>query len=133
MKLTWADDMYDMAVDSLREHHLVRDSLVEAAYAVDRLPDSDYVARFGRTKAELQQYIDEWGEFRPSRRLPVQDLELVRACFLETLDFFSDAGYEMRTGWVKEEAAQVLSAFLKDRKHITITRQWAQVPPVGLP
>ncbi len=124
MNLTWSGEEYELTVESAREHQLVRDSAVEAAYIVDGLPDAECAARFGRPKAEMQRFIDEWGAFRPSRRLPVQDLEFVRHCFLETLDFFSDAEYELRTGWPKQDASRVLSALLKDRRRITISRQW---------
>jgi len=124
MNLTWSGSEYTMALASAREHHLVRNAVVEAAYVVDGLPDAECTARLGRTKAEIQQFIDGWSEFQPSRRLSVPELEFVRACFLETLDFFSEADYRLRTDWTKQEAGAVLSALLEDRRRITISRQW---------
>ncbi|MFR9797592.1 hypothetical protein ACL02U_17040 [Streptomyces sp. MS06] len=124
MKLDWTDGGYAMELASPREHHLVRDSLVESAHLVDGLPDAECVARLGRTKTELQGAVDGWAEFRPRRRLSVAELELVRSCFQETLDFFSDAEYEMRTGWTREDSAQVLGSLMRDRRRITIDRQW---------
>jgi hypothetical protein len=124
MNLNWSAGEYEMMLKSPREHQLVRDTIVEGAYIVEGLPDVECVARLGRTKAEVQVFIDGWREFRSPRNLPVLDLELIKSCFSETLSFFSDAEYQLRTGWTKEEAGGVFSDLLEDRKRITINRQW---------
>lgn len=51
---------YEMALKSLREHHLMLDTLIEGAYIVNGLPGSECIARFGRTKTEIQRLIDGW-------------------------------------------------------------------------
>ncbi len=124
MNLTWSGEAYELALASPREHHLVRDSVVEAAYIVDGLPDTESIARLGRAKEQIHRFAGEWIEFRPARTLSVPDLEFVRLCFLETLDFFSEAEYRLRTGWERQDAERVLAALLEDRKRITISRQW---------
>jgi hypothetical protein len=124
MNLTWADDRYQMAIDSAREHHLVRDSLVESAYIVDGLPDHECRARLGCSKAELQEEINSWRQFEPLRVISVPDLETIKSCFFETLDFFSESDYRMRTGWAKEESRLVFERILADRRAITISRVW---------
>jgi len=124
MNLKWSVGEYGMVLNSRREYHLVRDVIVEAMYVVDGLPDIDCVARLGRTKEEVQLFVDGWGEFTPCRKLVVPDLELIKSCFLETLEFFSDGEYKLRTGWEKGEAGAVFLALMEDRKRITISRQW---------
>jgi hypothetical protein len=124
MNLTWAADRYQMAIGSAREHHLVRDSLVESAYIVDGLPDQECRARLGCSKAELQEAINSWGQFEPLRVISVPDLETIKSCFFETLDFFSETDYRMRTGWAKEESRLVFGRILADRRAITISRLW---------
>lgn len=124
MNLTWAEDGYRMTIDSAREHHLVRDSLVESAYIVDGLPDRECRARLGCSKAELQEEIDSWGQFEPLRAISVPDLEIIKSCFFETLDFFSESDYRLRTGWKKEESRLVFGRILADRRAITIKRLW---------
>ncbi|MFJ5534658.1 hypothetical protein [Streptomyces sp. NPDC093261] len=129
MNLNWTGEEYEMLLASPREHHLVRDAIVEAVYVVGELPDVDCVARLGRTKTEVYDFLENWGEFLGSRNLSVPDLELIRSCFAETLDFFSDTEYQMRTGWTKEESSTVFAGLLADRKRITIERQWGEVVP----
>jgi hypothetical protein len=124
VNLAWASDGYRLAIDSSREHHLVRDSLVESAYIVDGLPDRECRARLGCSKAELQEAIDSWGQFEPLRAVSVSDLETIKSCFFETLDFFSESDYRIRTGWAKEESRLVLGKILADRRAITISRLW---------
>lgn len=124
MNLTWSGEAYELSLESAREHHLVRDSVIEAGYTVHALPDAESVARFGRDKDQMRRFAEDWTEFRPSRTLSVPDLEFVRRCFLEALDFFSDAEYRIRTGWEKQEAERVLSDLLRERKRITVSRQW---------
>jgi hypothetical protein len=124
VNLTWSVDGYHMAIDSAREHHLVRDSLIESAYIVDGLTDDECRARLGCSKAELQDAINSWGQFEPLRVISVQDLETIKACFFETLDFFSESDYSMRTGWAKEESRLVFEGILADRRAITIRRVW---------
>jgi len=124
MNLTWSGGAYELALESRREHFLVRNNVIEADYTVHALPDAENIARFGRDKEQIQRFIDDWTEFQPSRTLSVPDLEFVRLCFLEALDFFSDAEYRIRTDWEKQDAQRVLSGLLKDRKRITISRQW---------
>ncbi|MFE6888017.1 hypothetical protein [Streptomyces sp. NPDC057694] len=113
-----------MLLASPREHQLIRDTIVEADYVVGGLPDADWVARLGRTKAEVEDFLRGWGEFLPSRNLSVADLELIRSCFAETLEFFSDAEYQMRMNWAKGESSVVFTGLLDDRRRITINRQW---------
>jgi hypothetical protein len=124
MNLTWAADGYRMTIDSAREHHLVRDSLVETAYIVDGLPDSECRARLGCSKAELQDAVNSWGQFEPLRVVSVPELETIKSCFFETLDFFSESDYRMRTGWAKEESRLIFERILADRRAITISRAW---------
>jgi hypothetical protein len=124
VNLTWAVDEYHMAIDSAREHHLVRDSLVESAYIVDGLPDHECRSRLGCSKVELQEAINSWGQFQSSRVISVSELETIKSCFFETLDFFSESDYRMRTGWAKEESRLVFEKILADRRVITIKRVW---------
>lgn len=124
MNLKWSGIGYEFLLSTPHEHHLVRDSLIESLYIVARLPDVDCVARFGRTRVEVQDFIDEWNEYVAHRRLSVSDMELVNSCLREALDFFSDDEYRMRTGWSKSDARIVYLSFLGDRKKITIDRQW---------
>ena len=124
MNLTWAEDGYRMAIDSAREHHLVRDSLVESAYIVDGLPERECQARLGCSKAALQEAIDSWRQFESLRAISVPDLETIKSCFFETLDFFSESDYRMRTGWAKEESKLVFGKILDDRRIITASRLW---------
>ena len=125
MNLTWVADGYQMITDSAREHHLVRDSLVESAYIVDGLPDSECRARLGCSKAELQEAINSWGQFEPQRFVSVPDLETIKSCFFETLDFFSESDYGMRIGWAKDESRLIFERILADRRQITVSRGWA--------
>jgi hypothetical protein len=124
MNLTWAADGYQMTIDSAREQHLVRDSLVESAYIVDGLPDHECRARLGCSKAELQEAINSWRQSEPLLAISVPDLETIKSCFFETLDFFSESDYRMRTGWAKEESRLVFARILADRRAITISRVW---------
>lgn len=61
VNLTWAADGYHMAIDSTREHHLVRDSLVESAYIVDGLPDDECPARLGCSKVSYRRQLTHGG------------------------------------------------------------------------
>ncbi|MDV9171991.1 hypothetical protein R6V09_17955 [Streptomyces sp. W16] len=124
MNLNWSGEEYEMLLASPREHQLIRDAIVEAGYVVGGLPEADWVARLGRTKAEVEDFLKGWGEFLPSRNLSVADLELIRSCFAETLEFFSDAEYQMRMNWTKRESSVALAGLLDDRRKITIDRQW---------
>ena len=94
------------------------------AYVVYELADTENVARFGRDKGQTRRFIGGWSEFEPSRTLSAPDLEFARLYFLETLDFFSDAEYRMRTGREKQAAERILSALPKNRKRITVSRRW---------
>jgi len=62
--------------------------------------------------------------FEPLRVISVPDLETIKSCFFETLDFFSESDYRMRTGWAKEESRLVFGRILADRREITISRLW---------
>ncbi|GGW66830.1 hypothetical protein GCM10010503_50130 [Streptomyces lucensis JCM 4490] len=124
MNLNWSGEEYEMFLASPREHQLVRDAIVEAGYVVGGLPDADWVARLGRTKVEVEDFLKGWGEFFPSRNLSVADLELIRSCFAETLEFFSDEEYQMRMNWTKGESSVAFTGLLDDRRKITIERQW---------
>ncbi|MGW1143029.1 hypothetical protein [Streptomyces zhihengii] len=98
--------------------------IVEAGYVIGELPDADWVARLGRTKVEVEDFLRGWGEFLPSRNLSVAELELIRSCFVEALEFFSDEEYKMRMNWTKGESSVPFTGLLDDRRRITIDRQW---------
>lgn len=57
MNLNWSGEEYEMFLASPREHQLVRDAIVEAGYVVGGLPDADWVARLGRTKVEVEDFL----------------------------------------------------------------------------
>ncbi|MET7829286.1 hypothetical protein ABZT23_32010 [Streptomyces sp. NPDC005386] len=124
MNLNWSGEKYEMFIASPREHQLVRDVIVEAGYVIGELPDADWVARLGRTKVEVEDFLRGWGEFLPSRNLSVAELELIRSCFVEALEFFSDEEYKMRMNWTKGESSVPFTGLLDDRRRITIDRQW---------
>ncbi|MCX4993733.1 hypothetical protein [Streptomyces sp. NBC_00568] len=126
MNLNWSGEKYEMLLASPREHQLVRDAIVEASYVMGGLPDADWVARLGRTKVEVEDFLGGWGKFLPSRNLSVAELELIRSCFVETLEFFSDEEYKMRMNWTKEESSVPFAGLLDDRRRITIDRQWGR-------
>jgi hypothetical protein len=63
----------------------------------------------------------------PSRDVAVAEIELIRACWFEALDFFSDNGFETRTGSAKDEAAGASGAFRADRRAATMTRQSGEI------
>jgi hypothetical protein len=126
MRLDWAADEYVVVFESQREHRLVADSVIESAYIVDGLSDSECVARLGRTKVAMQRFIDDWQQFQSTRNLDVADLEFLKSCLFEALDFFSDVEYGMRTGWTKDEARTVQSQLLQDRRRITLARLWGE-------
>ena len=126
MRLDWSPDGYLLTADSPREAHLIVDMLIEASYTINRLSNDEYVARFGRSKEAIQDFIDNWNVVELSQLLSARDFELVRNCFSEALDFFSDREYLMRTGWSKVEAIEVYSGIMALRRKITIARQWGE-------
>lgn len=123
MNISWSGSGYELSFESAREFHLVRDSLIEAAYIVDSLPDEECIARYGFSKVGLQKCIDTWNDFSLRRNVDVRELELVKACMFDTLDFFSESDYRMRTGWSKSEARVLFSFLLEKRRAITRSRK----------
>ena len=63
------------------------------------------------------------------RNLDVLHVELIRASWFEALDFYSDAEFKLRTGWLKDDAKSLFLAFIRDRRELTIQRQWEAVTP----
>lgn len=123
MKLDWDEAGYRLTAGA-REWHLLRDLLVEAGYALHRLPAEEFALRLGVTEARLQEVVRDWVTSELSRNVAVEDVELIRASWFEALDFFSDADFDMRTGWSKEEARSLFQQFRSERRALTIARQW---------
>ena len=124
MNLNWSGEEYEMLLASPREHQLIRDAIVEAGYVVGGLPDADRGRTARAHQGRGRRLPRGLGEFLPSRNLSVADLELIRSCFAETLEFFSDAEYQMRMNWTKGESSVAFTGLLDDRRKITIDRQW---------
>lgn len=112
--------MFDMR----REHQLILDIVIEAAYVLDGLPDRECIARCGRTKEDMQSFIDAWRDFEEVRTVAVGDLEFVKSCFFEVLDFFSAEEFKVRTGWGREDGRLLFEKILERRREITIRRLW---------
>lgn len=124
MKLRWNSTEYVLNMDSVRESQLIRDLLIEADYALHRLSDAEYKLRIGTDRKSLQREIDCWQLHELTVHLSITRVEIVRACWSEALDFFSDTDFHLRTGWGRIEAEALLRTFMKARRALTIKRQW---------
>jgi hypothetical protein len=85
---------------------------------------TEYKIRLGVTKADLQAVSNRWRSDELSKELGIAEVELIKACWSEALDFHSDREFELRTGWAKQDALLLFQGFMKDRREWTIRRQW---------
>lgn len=124
MKLEWVTPGYALSLTDVRESQLVLDLMIEAGYALHRLPDDEHRLRLGVDKDELRRVIDRWQTGNLLNHLDVRQVELIRASWFEALHFYSDREFHLRTGWQKEECRLLFDVFIEDRRKLTLERQW---------
>ncbi len=70
----------------MRASGICCDLVVEAGHALHRLPPDEVRLRLGVNGGVLDEVIRGWVTGEPSR--DVAEVELIRACWFEALDFF---------------------------------------------